>query len=254
MPKDTTKSKAKRSRGKKRAKKDKPLQASPARERTGRIIFMYNTRQMALPKSLLESHVKTTKLVRETFELNNDVKIIFETADLPECENGISIEVPPAAWTHLLPLVIRISVVTREAPQNPVPVSAPALPSGPLAVPLSSTATTSTPKQEPIPFPVPLPAPTPSTPIPSTQINLTLSYASKFATVTIPRNVKVRTLKKAFTKSFGRNLQGIRFRYNGSLIDFNKTPTEISMRDGDVIDVLEAGAFGLEAFEALRIE
>ncbi|KAF9059747.1 hypothetical protein BDP27DRAFT_450663 [Rhodocollybia butyracea] len=180
---------------------------------------------------------KTTKLVRETFELNNDVKIIFETADLPECENGISIEVPPAAWTHLLPLVIRISVVTREAPQNPVPVSAPALPSGPLAVPLSSTATTSTPKQEPIPFPVPLPAPTPSTsisstPISSTQISLTLSYASKSATVTIPRNAKVRTLKKVFTKSFERDRQRIRFHYNGSLIDFNKTPAELNERRG----------------------
>ncbi|KAF9061951.1 hypothetical protein BDP27DRAFT_1428427 [Rhodocollybia butyracea] len=222
MPKDTTKETTTSSQGKKPSKKD-----------TGRIVFTYKTRQMALPKSLLESHAEAMKLIHGLFELSSDQKIILETADLPECENGASLEVPAIAWTHLVPLITKISVVARDAPQ--------AQAQDPPTVPSSGTKTTSVPRRESIP--VPLPPPRPFNPlfISPSHITLTMSYASKTASIYLQRHENLRNLKFLLKHKFEQHgdLRRLWFYYRGSRLPISRTPAELNMKDGDVIDVLE---------------
>ncbi|KAF9059741.1 hypothetical protein BDP27DRAFT_1453066 [Rhodocollybia butyracea] len=114
MPKDTTRP-ITRSYGKRIVKKDEPTPPC--------VVFTHKTRQITLPKSLLESHAEATRLVRDVFQLNHDgVEIIFETSDLPECDDGVKIEVPSVTWTYVLPGITRISVVTREVCRDPLPL------------------------------------------------------------------------------------------------------------------------------------
>ncbi|KAF9059742.1 hypothetical protein BDP27DRAFT_1371161 [Rhodocollybia butyracea] len=224
MPKDTTKETTTSSQGKKPSKKD-----------TGRIVFTYKTRQMPIPESLLESHEGTTKLVREIFELASDQKLILETTDLPECENGASLEVPAIAWTHLVPLITKISVVAREAPQAQAQDP---------TVPSSGTKTTSAPLRRES-APVPLPPPRPFNPlfISPSHVTLVMSYASQTASIYLQRHENLRSLKFLLKHKFEQHgdLRRLWFYYRGSRLPIYKTPADLDMRDGDVIDVLEEG-------------
>ncbi|KAF9061953.1 hypothetical protein BDP27DRAFT_309510 [Rhodocollybia butyracea] len=270
MPKDTTKPTTICPYGKITAKKDESTPPC--------VVFTYKTRPVAFPKSLLESYAETTKLVREVFELNDDgVKVVFETLDLPECNDGVRIEVPPVTWTHVLPGITRISVETREVHryaltvppipssnitssrprQGLVPVPRPYSPEDPPRMararevhrdastvpPIpSSTITTSRPRQGLVPVP---PEDPPRMTLPqmssvkSAYIGLFMAYESKTVPFEVRANADLdKCLANVFTSSFPMlNRQDFRFSCGGYRIHRDHTPRALRIKDGDIVNV-----------------